>query len=121
MINWLKDYAKSVYANKFTLAGYSAVLSSFGLMFADPKRVTFDEESCLLILGNVLLGATGFGLDTFRTYRRTKDHLKKFENQIKVREDDESFKRKESFWYCNRKGYELALKESGLEKHLSQR
>lgn len=107
----LKDYTKSVIANKFTLTGYLGMCITTGIVFyiqdeTFPTRIyeiVAFGLSCIPVLGSA------FGLETYETYRKTKKHIKE-NKKIKI-----GFKSRHSRYYCRRIGMKLAAKESGLE------
>ncbi|MBN2368218.1 hypothetical protein JXC34_04305 [Candidatus Woesearchaeota archaeon] len=51
-------------------------------------------------------------METYRAYRRTKDHISKH-GIVDLR-----YELKLSEWYCTQVGFRLAVKESGLENLL---
>ncbi len=110
MIERIKDYAKCVVRNRFTLAGYSMWLLGGYLIYSEqPKEI---GES-IIMLGSGLLGATGLGTGTYIAYRRAKKHIKKYENL------DTRFKKTFSRFYCDQTGLKMAIEEAGLEKIVS--
>ncbi len=110
----LKDYAKSVIANKFTLTGYVSLgLGAVGAYIFTKTNMPeiniyisntlFFSYSFLTFLG------TEFGVETYKAYRKMKNHIQKH-NTIESR-----FKIRFSQDYCVRTGIKLAAKEAGLE------
>jgi len=117
--SFVKDYLKCAYANKFTLAGFIALAANMGLK-AMGKPVEYEElyNLSLAISHNLAFGClvmTWAGLDTFRTYKRTREYIQEFG---KIREDYSELKNK---FYCSRVGIRLAAKEAGLERTLVEK
>ena len=92
-LNTLKNYAKAVYANKYTLTGYMAAASSIAI-FASTKHefsLPHYDEICSFIghtfssidnivvalsasYASVTLWKSKFGKHTYRKYLRTKSY-----------------------------------------------
>lgn len=109
------DYLKCSYANKVTLAGNFLFIASSAVIGADLADLITIKEEYLAGAGGVafsgllLNGFTLCGFHTLASYRITKN--------IISRGGDSKLQRLvniESGLYCNKKGVELALKESGL-------
>ncbi|MEK6918184.1 MAG: hypothetical protein AABW51_04515 [Nanoarchaeota archaeon] len=107
------DYVKSVLANKATLAGYILGIggAASAFYFNDNKNIVA-PSAMSLIAGQFLLTFTLLGVETMKTYQRTREVLKN-EGNVPNR-----FKERKMISYCNRKGFELAVKEAGLESQL---
>ena len=111
------DYLKCVYANKATFTGCVSLAISLALDLSitpeeSPYLTAIDETASAL--ASYLLGITWFGLDTFRTYRKSKEYIQQF-GKIK-----ESYNELKKEWYCSRVGIKLAAKEAGLESTLEE-
>jgi hypothetical protein len=124
----IKDYLKCVYVNKATFAGYiCGVVFLGGIVYTNlssNKKIDKEEFSAsklvfvLAGVGSYLgLGLTLAGRDTFKTYKRTKEHLLQYPLS-KYQTIDSRFVKKYSNNYCNEAGLTLALKEHSLEYEL---
>ncbi len=98
----MKDYIRCCIANKFTLIG--AILLFLTLLLL----LTSVSSSPFLVIpsfiGGGLLGTTGFGLETFMSYRRTT----RLTRNKKYNLIDIDLK---SSMYCSRLGVNLAKKD----------
>jgi len=113
----IRDYARCVWANKATLAGYLGLGASIDLLVFGNNHDSINFVLSSIILGQIsggLLGATAFGLQTFDTYRETRNYISKFG---KIKEEYQNLKHKV---YCTRVGIRLAAREAGLESSLEQ-
>lgn len=73
-------------------------------------KTSLDSLTGILIgTSSFTLGVTSYGLETYKAYKRTKDHIK--EHGTLDPRFINTFKR----YYCDRAGVELAAKEKGLE------
>jgi hypothetical protein len=111
MLQEIKDYAKCAIKNKGVLEGYLGIGASLLMPHIGDKMdmdlrclnlITFGISSSLLVM-------TKCGAYTFKTYRKTKKHIKRTKT-IKSR-----FKHKIPRDYCMEVGLKLAAKEKGLE------
>ena len=113
----IKDYAKCVLANKFTLAGYAFTVSSYPFCsdifnwLNGESNINFNVGIglTLISLGAVLLSSTEFGVGTYDIYERTKKHIAGSGNI------GNGFAFCFSSVYCDKIGLKLAAKEAGLE------
>ena len=100
----MKDYLRCVVANRFCLLGIILVLCGLcNYRFGPVEDIKMFLSFMATEAGFMFLGATGFGVETFRAYRRTKNHIQRFG---KVG-DDFYYKS-----YCGKSGYKLAIKEN---------
>ena len=113
------DYLKCNIANRFTLTGYLALPVDLSLEIA--RQITLYGNSKLLIAESLLLGygfgalfLTNFGKFTVISYRVSAKSIQKHKKVTS------RLARKYGAKYCFRKGLELAIKESHLEKILSK-
>ncbi len=115
MFETIKDQAKAIWANKFTLTGYiiPTVTLPAALYLKSSGIITNDTLSLLTAIPTFFslaaLGATGGGLGTYDKYVSAREQIERYG---KVRDD---FKNKCQKYYCYRKGIELAEQEAGLE------
>ncbi len=111
MIQGIKDYAKCVYANKFTLVGALGMISSGILLsFVEMSPEKFNNFINYVVSPSfVLLCTTAAGAETFIAYRRIKNHIEKYTVL------DEKIIDAFSKSYCTRAGLKLAVREIGLE------
>lgn len=108
-------YFRSVYANKFTLAGigiYALSLSLSTFLLPDYNSLTsppaeFGSYACLLT-GLLFLGGTAFGKTTYDTYRKAEKIISRKKN-IPAQTIDKCLNT-----YCNTVGINLARKDAGL-------
>lgn len=115
--SFLKDYIKCAAANKVTLAGYLSLATGLCIhSFLNTEESGYLQHLAYATtnMGSTLLISTLLGIQTFETYRETRNKLKKFGN---IKEIYQKVKNKA---YCTRVGMELAAKESGLEKFLGE-
>ncbi len=92
-------YLRCVWWNKFTLIGYGVFTIWVILSFTSPNWISM----VLLQVAAILLGATHFGLPTYRTYKRACNLY----SQGKARE----LSKISTTFYCNRIGLEAARRE----------
>ena len=107
----MKNYLKSVVANKITLAGYSlmglgAVTEFFGI-----KSMISGYD--ILFIGLSLNNLTLYGFQTRTAYKRTIQHIDSY-NTL-----DPRFLAKHR-WYCEQVGIRAAAKERNLEHLLME-
>lgn len=109
----LKDYFKCAAKNIYFVEGCALVFLSFLTEYVSEKNGVELPAMInpLYYLGCGLLGATEFGRETYRSYKRTKKHIKKYKTL------DQRFKNKLSS-YCTQTGIKIAVKESKLENFI---
>jgi hypothetical protein len=112
MIQGIKDYAKCVVANKFTLGGYIGIA-----LFPLIEYAKYKTKMDIPLIGDILFltglwafNSTHGGYQTYKAYGKVKKHIK--ENGIL----DPRYKSKFSSEYCIQAGLRTAIKEAGLEK-----
>lgn len=112
------NYLKCAYANKVTLAGYTALAVGAACCLVGEQANPCTEEirswGAILSIDTALFGlcSTMLGLDTYDTYEKTLNHIKQFGT---IREDYAQIKNR---FYCSRVAIKLAAKEAGLENTL---
>ena len=115
----IRDYIKCSIANKFTLTGYLAPFVALGSEVA--RQITQPDNVELLIAEGLLvlysfgaLRATDLGKDTVRSYRVSREDIRLHGRVTSSLAD--RYNRAE---YCFKRGFELAIREAGLERRLS--
>ncbi len=113
----MRDYLRCIVANRACLSGVIMIIVGiliypFTLFFdlSGPSQLKLFLSLLTLVLfevGFITLIVTAFGLSTLQAYKRTKKHIQRFG---KVG-DNFNYQ-----IYCNRVGYELAIKESGVRQ-----
>lgn len=112
----VKDYAKSVYANKFLLVGIASYVASLSLstFLLENSGGQISPPTELMIYfaygtGLLLVGATTPGKTTYDTYRKAKKIIAR-NKKIPKKTIDICLNT-----YCNTVGLNMARKEAGLE------
>jgi len=116
-IEEIRDYAKCVYANKFTLTGYIglAVTAATCIIFKQPQIIeditsmSFVSELMIGSYSLISLVGTAFGLETLDSYRTTKQQIEKYGKP------SNRYYNKNIMYYCDTAGIKLAAKEADLE------
>ena len=109
MIRELPNFIKCAVANRYSFLGYAALITSAFLFKENPENL--NTYNFLALAGLNLLFTKGGEL-THSSYRRTKNHIAKF-NRI-----DKRFVRRFDKDYCVQLGIRLAAREAGLEEQL---
>ena len=116
----VKDFAKCAVANRFSLAGYVLLISSFaspfvakqfGIEYRDFVEEYVQYSFTSFIAGILLLAFTSGGQETCKAYQKAKKHIKGYGVL-----DSRYVDKYES--YCYKSGIKLAAKEFGLLKKL---
>ena len=114
-----KDFAKCAVANRFSLASYllsgSAIISMIHPFFINEPLIAHEIDYSIIapLGGCFLVLSTAKVVHTYRAYRNTKKHIKKYGVL------DSRYGRKYSD-YCDSVGVKLAAKESGLLNKLKK-
>jgi len=112
----LIDYLKCVKKNKAVGGGLLAATipiasqSTANYFGVDLPPVVDILSAYVTFLGLGLFPLTGFGFETFYSYRKTKRHILEFGLE------DNRYFNKQRKNYCNRVGMELALEEAKFGK-----
>jgi len=107
----MRGYLKCVAQNRFTLAGYLCwLLYLAGRFSLSSGGVINAALSILFLSGLFLLTMTAFGLETHHAYRRARRHLLRNETA------DERYAKKATANYCQRVGFDLAVREAAEER-----
>jgi hypothetical protein len=111
MLQGIKDYVKCAVRNKFIIGSYAGIVLSFLIKYVEHETGTQIPvvDDLLYYSGCITLGATKFGSETFKAYRRMKEHIAEH-GIIEPR-----FKDKFSLMYCTQTGIKMAAEEAGLE------
>lgn len=112
---YLRDYIKCIYGNKFTLAGYSLLAGGLTSLKLGQLVQSNSLEEFITSIGAISIGAgitslltSGLGIVTFYDYKRTKECLNK-KDRLKIKQiADGAF-------YCNSVGIKLAIREHNQE------
>ncbi|MBU0666685.1 MAG: hypothetical protein ABIC91_07350 [Nanoarchaeota archaeon] len=111
-----KDYVKSVWANKVTLAGYVALPISGFLLYhvIIVENTLLKEAGCALGALSLWMSCVGslstnFALGTKKSYQKAKKLIKQYGKLTSNYAENLE-------WYCDIQGTKLAVKEAGLEK-----
>lgn len=108
------EYLKCVYANKFCFVGFVSFvgLVVFIILISRTDSRLFNNTGVIVVwvilayLSMFGLVGTAFGVETLNAYKRTKDHISRFDRV------DEDFR---FHTYCGRAGFRLAVKEAGIK------
>lgn len=115
MLNEIKDYAKCATRNKFIIGSYLGICTSYALIYLEQKTGIHVQLTPLISYSSAaILGATSFGAETFKAYKRTKKHIKKY------RTIDPRFENKLDS-YCAEIGLKMAAEDAGLEKIIQKK
>lgn len=101
------EYFKSVRANRYTALGYALIPFTIIFYNSDFKFIQI-LWLCITYISVITLSFTAFGLQTLRTYRRTKKSLTMYNKAPNVYRE-----------YCDIVGYQLAVKESKQNNQLN--
>ena len=102
----IRDYLKAVQANKVTLVGYLTTIAGGLIKLVENPSSGPALSEPILGAGIFLLGVTELGLGTMEAYRNTRNRL----NRKKPLQKPD--------FYCGITGYNLALREAGLESEI---
>lgn len=111
-MQFVKDYAVTVRANKVLAIGYGLLATSIAIGAQDAYDMK-KMQATTSFAGTQLLCWTTGGAFTFRTIRRTREHIQK------TGTIDERFQNKESTFYCNATAVEYVAQEQELEHVLT--
>lgn len=115
-----KEYAKCIWANKFTTMGLVATAGIMALgslspdvtQMADDVRLLYGALVCATGVASVSgLGMTIFGIETYSSFKTTQALIAR---HGRVHDLHRHFHRT----YCNDVGVALAIKEAGIEELL---
>ncbi len=114
MLGELKDYAKCVVANKFTLGGAIFLAAAVPVILSDlggehHETIFNVAEAGLLAGGYIATRLTNAGLYTYRTYLRFRA-IAKEDEELRGMLYEVLCRRKQP--YCIQRGMELALRDS---------
>ena len=103
-------YIKCVFRNRFTLAGMALLFLGPSLylvsrLIPEYKNVSIEIFIIIAVLGICALLVTGFGIETYGAYTRTKEIL----------QHGHTANLSHSSMYCERVGYNLAVKEAASQ------
>ena len=106
----LSEIIKGIRMNRVTLLGYGMLGSGLaGIIYGnatnDKKTIDMSFEICRC--GACLVGATFSGIETYKSYKRAKEHIALHGTL------DRRFAMTSSFLYCDRQGVYMAAKETG--------
>lgn len=115
MLQELRDYGKCVFANKYTLIGYTSAALAVGLEYSglSEDHLLNATQIGLLGLSAIMLSVSVLGYESYRVYRLTKTYIDKHGTI------NNSLRNLSQKAYCIKIGIKLAAKESGLE-HILQ-
>ena len=109
---FVKDYAATIYANKVLAIGYGLMAASIAL----GAQNSYDAKKPQYIAGfagsQIICFTTG-GAFTFRTIRRTREHIQT------AGTIDERFQQKHCAFYCNAVAVEHVAQEHNMEELLT--
>ena len=112
MKNIIKNYVKCSIANKYALLGYVSLMGSMFLNLDELDIKNQDKwKYGLHLLSSITLIMSRAGLGTLKHYLRAKEFIQRSERNNPRYESGE-------MPYCERVGWNLAIKESKLEKSL---
>jgi hypothetical protein len=111
VLQGIKDYTKCAIENKFVIGSYMGIGLAYLIKYVENetgiKLPIIDD--LLLYASSAVLGSTKLGAETYKAYRKMRNHIKEYDTI------DQRFKGKFSSFYCTQKGIKLAAKEGGLE------
>ncbi|MBI2146129.1 hypothetical protein HYU22_02205 [Candidatus Woesearchaeota archaeon] len=120
MLQPLKDYAKWALRNKVVAGSYAGIFLSVlidyivrerGVEIPRVKGMSI-VDGLLLYPSGFMLGFTLFGMGTYESYRKMRDHIADYGTI------DSRFQKKFSSLYCTQVGIRMAAEEAGLERLL---
>jgi len=114
MLEEIKGYGRCCIANKATGFGYVGAALAIISAFIEYKfqAPTGYVSTFILVWPSIMsLGITSSGMESYRAYKRTKEHIRIHNNL------DERFKNL-YYTYCGNSGVRAAAKEAGLEHFL---
>ena len=112
MLQKLKDYVKCAVRNKFIIGSYAGIGLACLMKYIEHETGTQLPvvDDLLLYSSSTILGATMFGTETYKAYRRMRDHIEEHGTV------DTRFKDRFSSMYCTQTGIKMAAEEAELEK-----
>lgn len=109
---FVKDYAATIRANKVLAIGYGLMAASIAMGAQSTYDMKKTQATTSFASTQLLCWTTG-GAFTFRTIRRTREHIRR------TGTIDERFQNKESTFYCNATAVKHVAHEYELEQVLT--